>query len=158
MNEANQHLQNLSMDYKRRRYPSVPVESIPKTNYKDNTANGLTKCIIDFLKFKGWQSERINNTGKMIDNRKSYVDSIGRSRTIGSVNWIKGNGTDGTADISATIAGKSVKIEVKIGSDRQSEVQKHYQQMIEKAGGVYYIATDFLGFYRWYFNEFKQLN
>ncbi len=149
-----QHLQKLSMEYKRRRYPNVPVESIPKSIYKDNTANGLTKCVIDFLSFSGWQAERINNTGRMIDRRETYIDSIGRSRTIGGVEWIKGTGTDGTADISATIAGKSVKIEVKIGADRQSDAQQQYQAAVERAGGLYCIAVDFAQFYSWYIKTF----
>ena len=56
----------------------------------------------------------------------------------------------GTADISATIGGRSVKIEVKVGRDRQSEAQRIYQQQVEAAGGIYYIATDFESFVKWY--------
>ena len=56
----------------------------------------------------------------------------------------------GTADVSATIQGKSVKIEIKIGKDRQSEEQKKYQQQIIKAGGYYFIATSFDEFIIWY--------
>jgi len=147
---AIKELQQLSFEYKRLKYPSVPVDSIPASKFNDKTANGLTKCIIEFLTLKGWQAERINNTGRMIDRRDSYTDALGRFRTIGSVEWIKGTGTDGTADISATIAGKSVKVEVKINKDRQSEAQKKYQAMIEQAGGVYVIAKTFQGFYDWY--------
>ena len=58
----------------------------------------------------------------------------------------------GTADISCTIQGKSVKIEVKVGRDRQSEAQCKYQAQVEASGGVYYIAKDFESFYQW-FNE-----
>ena len=64
--------------------------------------------------------------------------------------WTKGQGTKGTADISSTINGKSVKIEVKYGRDVQSEVQKQYQNKIETAGGIYYIARDFDKFVEWY--------
>jgi hypothetical protein len=67
---------------------------------------------------------------------------------------VKGTGTDGTADISATIKGRSVKIEIKIGSDRQSEAQRNYQHIIEKAGGIYFIAKDFAQFYSWYLKTF----
>jgi hypothetical protein len=61
-------------------------------------------------------------------------------------------GTKGSADISATIRGRSVKIEVK-QKDKQSEVQKQYQQSIEKAGGVYMIFRNFDDFIIWY-NDF----
>ncbi len=66
--------------------------------------------------------------------------------------WTKGTSTAGSADISATIKGRSVKIEVKIGKDRQSEAQKRYQEMIERAGGIYIIAKDFDSFVEWYEN------
>ena len=149
-----EHLKELAMDRKRNKYPNVPGEWLPKTIYKDTTANGLTKCIIDFLNFKGWQAERISNTGRVLDTRQSYIDVLGHSRTIGSQEWIKGTGTAGTADISSTIAGKSVKIEVKIKRDRQSPAQKKYQASIERSGGLYFIAKDFEGFYQWYLKTF----
>jgi hypothetical protein len=46
----------------------------------------------------------------------------------------------GTADIHAIIKGFHVSIEVKIGSDRQSEDQKLEQGRIERAGGKYWIV------------------
>ena len=69
---------------------------------------------------------------------------------VGSGQYIPGTGTNGTADISATIKGKSIKIEVKFGKDVQFEAQKEYQRSIEKAGGMYYIAKDFETFYQFY--------
>ncbi len=151
---ALKELQRLSFENKRIKYPNVPIDSIPQTKYSDKTANGLTRCIIDFLNLKGWQAERVNNTGRMIDTRETFIDSIGRTRTIGGVQWIKGTGTDGTADISATVNGKSVKIEVKIGGDRQSAKQKEYQSKIEGAGGIYVIAKSFHEFFAWYNKSF----
>jgi hypothetical protein len=79
----------------------------------------------------------------MVDNTKTFTNVLGITKQIGTKKWIKGSGTKGSADISATIKGKSVKIEVKIGKDRQSEHQKAYQQSIEKSGGLYLIATSF---------------
>jgi hypothetical protein len=64
--------------------------------------------------------------------------------------WTPGQSTKGTADISATIRGRSVKIEIKYGKDRQSDVQKQYQASIERAGGVYIIVRDFDSFVEWY--------
>ena len=51
--------------------------------------------------------------------------------------------TKGSADISATIHGKSVKIEIKWGHDRQSQAKAKYQSEIEKAGGIYLIVHTF---------------
>ena len=102
------------------------------------TANTLTKQIIKFVQLNGGQAERVNNIARKIGNR-----------------FVKSNMTKGTADIHCTIKGRSVKIEVKIGRDRQSDAQKLYQQSIESAGGIYYIAKDFDSFYEWYNLNFK---
>ena len=134
-------------------YPNVPKYAISSPKYEDKTANGLTKCVKEFLELSGYQAERINTMGRPIDNRKQVTDVIGRTKTIGSMTWGKSTATKGSADISATILGRSVKIEVKIGKDRQSEAQKRYQENIEKAGGTYYIAKDFDSFVE-FFNDF----
>ncbi len=122
--------------------------------YTDKTANGLTRMVMDWIKFNKGQSERINVTGRFI-KAKMITDVVGFKRQVGNDKWIKGQGTKGSADISATIQGKSVKIEVKIGKDKMSEDQVKYQEAIEKAGGIYYIAKDFDSFYKWYNLNFK---
>lgn len=112
---------------------------IPMPSQEDTTANGLTRCIIDFIKLHGGQAERITVMGRPAE-------------VCGRVKWGKSHMTVGTADISATIQGRSVKIEVKIGTDKQSKKQKKYQSDIERAGGIYYIARNFIDFVRWYEN------
>lgn len=153
--QAVKQLEALANQAARAKNPNTPPEWIAPRTYRDDTANGLTKCIIHFLQFKGQQAERISNTGRRIDTRQTFSDVTGRSRTIGGSRWIPGTGTNGSADISATIAGKSVKIEVKIGRDRQSEAQKQYQQSVEQAGGIYAIATSFEQFLEWYNQRFE---
>ena len=128
----------------------------PKAKYRDDTANGLTRCILDYIRLHGGQAERINTTGVPIDRRREVTDVLGHSRTIGSVEWRNGGGTKGSADISATTKGRSVKIEVKIGRDRQSPAQKEYQRQVEQAGGLYYIAKDFTMFVEWYKKTFSE--
>jgi hypothetical protein len=141
-------LQDLIWQLECVKYPRMPKEYVAKKTYTDKTANGLTKCIIDWIKANGYQAERISNTGRYIDNSKIVTDSMGFQKKIGSGQYIKGTGTNGTADISAiirTIKGTVIpwKIEVKISRDRQSEAQKKYQADIEKVGGIYTIAKDF---------------
>lgn len=130
------------------------LEQVTGNKHRDDTANGLTRCIIAYIKYKGGQAERINTTGIPIDERRQVTDVLGHSRTIGNIEWRTGGGTNGSADISATIRGRSVKIEVKIGRDRQSEAQKAYQKQVETAGGIYYIAHDFTSFLAWYNQSF----
>jgi hypothetical protein len=126
-------------------HPNYPPDYIPKTMYKDSTANGLTKAICDYINYHGYQAERINTMGTAREKKTTAGKVIG-------VTWTKGTSTAGSADISATIKGRSVKIEVKI-KDRQSEAQKRYQEHIEKAGGIYKIFRDFDSFVEWY-NKF----
>lgn len=143
MGNAITELKRLSTEATRRQHPNMPAHAIPPPKYSDKTANGLTRCIIAYLRLQGCQAERVSSTGRVIADH------------TGGQKWIKGNGTKGTADISATIRGRSVKVEVKIGRDRQSEAQRAYQREVEQAGGVYVIATTFEQFYEWFTSYWK---
>lgn len=147
MNKANRDkLKALELEQLKEKYPSMREEMIPLTDWKDNSANNLTKCIIFWIKAMGGQAERISNQGQYRAGNKIQVGDTFKQLPG---KWTPGTGTKGTADISATIRGRSVKIEVK-QKDKQSEAQKQYQQSIESAGGTYYIAKDFDSFVLWY--------
>lgn len=133
---------------KHRRYPDNPYPCLD--SWKDTKANDLTKSIIGFIKLLGYQAERISSTGRVVNTQREVVTSSGFKHRIGSVQYIKSTSTNGTADISATVKGRSVKIEVKIGRDKQSSDQSDYQRDVESAGGIYYIAKDFQSFYDWF--------
>lgn len=134
--------------------PSINPNYIVGTKFTDRNANGLTKAIIAFINLSGGAAERINNMGRMVDKTKIVKNHIGQLQKIGSVEWQKGTGTKGTADISSTVKGMSLKIEVKIGKDRQSSDQKKYEESITEAGGVYIIAKEFAPFVKWYVQKF----
>jgi hypothetical protein len=138
-------LRTLWLTDQRRRFPAMDGKSdgyfaCPK--FTDKTANGLTRCIITFIRLNGWQAERINTMGRQIKAKS------------GRMVYIKTTGSKGSADISAVINGLAVKIEVKIGRDRQSDKQQQYQQAVESAGGVYYIAHNYQAFREW-INQFN---
>ncbi|WP_302257298.1 hypothetical protein [uncultured Alistipes sp.] len=135
--QAVKDLERLAHDRFRTEHPNFPEYAIPPQSYRDDTANGLTRCVVDFVRFHGGQAERINTTG--VPEQRG-----------GRIVWRKSNTTKGSADISATIAGRSVKMEIKIGADRQSEAQRRYQVAIERAGGLYVIVKDFTSFVEWY--------
>jgi hypothetical protein len=132
---------------------SMPVKYLESmlTDWKDTSANSLTKSIIFYINATGNQAERISNQGQYREGNKIEVGTgeIAYTKQLPG-KWTKGQGTKGTADISSIINGKSVKIEVKYGRDIQSQVQKDYQNKIETAGGIYYIARDFDTFIEWY--------
>ena len=138
-------LEVLSVTYKRKLYPNAPYPV--NTRYRDDKTNELTRSVIDWIIYNEYQAERINSTGRQILSK-------------GNSKWIKANTTNGTADISATIKGRSVKIEIKCRATRdncQSEDQVKYQKQIEKAGGVYLIVRNFTQFYNWY-HEFLNVS
>jgi cyanophycinase-like exopeptidase len=115
------------------KYPSIPSYGLVTPKFADGTANGLTACIIAWIRLHGGQAERISIVSRQVKGK--FVHS---SMTIG------------TSDISAIYQSKSLKVEVKIGKDRQSEAQKEYALSVEKAGGLYFIATDFQMFVDWW--------
>jgi hypothetical protein len=136
-------LQELYIKHIRIQYPTSPDYAMPMEKFSDASANELTKTICKFITYIGGQAERISNQGQYRDNTKTVTDVLGRKRTIGSGQWTKGQGTNGTADISAMYRGKSYKIEVKFGKDKMSEAQHKYKESVERAGAIYMIAKDF---------------
>jgi hypothetical protein len=147
-------LKQLKQAEQRAQYPNVPDHGLKPVKYEDKTANGLTACVISFLKLSGHQAERVNTMGRMIDNRKQVTDVIGRTKTIGTAKYIPTTGTKGSADIHSEInviinSDKipiAVKWEVKINKDRQSEDQKKYESEV----GNYFIIKSFDDFYTKY--------
>lgn len=159
VNKAVQTLIELKKSKWRKEHPNDPDYLMPSFKYDDGTANGLTSCVIDFLNaMDGCHGERISIEGRVIDTRKTVTNVVGQVRQIGSIKRIKSSMQLGTADISATILGRSVKIEVKINKDIQSQAQKEYQRQIENAKGYYLIAKNFEDFYYWFTSKFPKAN
>jgi len=129
-------------NYVRANYPNLPEKAIPTPAKPKDTANEITKAIIKYCTWRGWQAERVNVTGRWIFNKRA-------NRQL----WIPTSGTRGSADIHATIAGMSVKIEVKAGKDRLSDYQKDYARRVIEAGGHYLVVHSFEDFYNWLKNK-----
>lgn len=138
-------------DFKQK-HPENPYPLRGVHQYIVTTANGLTRAVIDWIRFNGGQAERISVTGRMVDGTKKVTDVMGHSRIVGSVSFQKSSMTRGSADISATLPpyGRSLKIEIKIGKDRQSDAQKRYEQTINSAGGIYLIVHTFDDWLQWW--------
>lgn len=136
----------------------VPSYAIVKPDYNDNTANALTKLILAFCKHNGWHAERINTQGRVIDERKTYTNTLGYKRTIGTIKRIPTAGFRGSADIHILKDGRAVFCEVKIGKDRQSKAQKTFQKSVENSGGKYIIVRSFDDFLNQMDIELKNTN
>lgn len=146
-------LELMAAQYTAAEHPNFPAAYIPRKQFRDDTANGLTQCIIAFLTMTGAQAERISTTGRVVMRHGQQLRG-GRLVDIATPQYIPTSGVKGSADISATIRGHSVKIEVKAGRDRQRPEQMEYQRRIEQAGGLYVIAHDFPSFLEWYETTF----
>ena len=112
-------------------YTTPPTPVVTKSN-------GLTTFIINFLNWSGYRATRINTMGRLIPKgnglpwEKIYIPSATRK---------------GTADISATVKGKSVMIEIKVGADRPRPEQLAEQQRERNAGGIYEFVSTPEGFF-----------
>jgi len=117
-----------------RKYPAAMATGYFTANMPNvNKANGLTTFILNFLEWSGHRATRISSAGRVVNGR-----------------YIPGTTRKGTADISATIKGRSVMIEIKVGRDRPSEYQLAEQARERAAGGIYeFISTpdDFFTLY-----------
>lgn len=105
--------------------------------YDDRTANGLTKCICDFITHLGGYANRISTTGIM-------------RKVNGQMKWTKGNSNKGAFDIRFVMNGMSGDVEIKIGRDQMSNAQEKEMQRIKEAGGLAFIAKDFASFFEWW--------
>ena len=99
-----------------------------------DTANGLTKCIIAYLKLRGAFVTRLNTTGIYRADLKRYVPNTQKK---------------GMGDVFATYKGVSIQVEVKIGRDRMSATQQRTKAEFEQSGGYYFIAKNFESFRQW---------
>jgi hypothetical protein len=116
------------------KYPDAMATGYFAANMpKVNKANGLTTFICNFLNWSGHRATRISSAGRMVNGR-----------------YIPGTTRKGTADISATIKGRAVMLEVKVGKDRPSSYQLAEQAKERAAGGYYeFVSTpeDFFTIY-----------
>ncbi|GAB3953296.1 hypothetical protein GCM10028805_36710 [Spirosoma harenae] len=129
--------------YLQERYSNFPAHARPKPKYEDRTANGLTRCILDFIKFSGGFATRIQSQGQ-------YRPGVGGRKGT----YTYGTTRKGTADVHAILNGLHLIIEVKVGKDRMSDAQRQTQADIQRAGGHYFVARSFQDFYDWFTANF----
>jgi Holliday junction resolvase len=134
--------------FQRANYPSATKDfgCVP-TSFPDvRKANGLTRAIINYLTWEGWRATRINSQGQLVKGAERQES--GNILTVRQ--WRPGSTRKGTADISATINGRSCMFEVKTGRDKPSEYQLAEQARERKAGGIYEFIHTIEEFFQWY--------
>ena len=123
-------VKQLEIEYFEYKYrnSSIPVQCRFKRSFRDDTANGLAGCIEAWAKIHGAFFQRQNSQGQYDSRLKK---------------WRKSGTTKGIADVQVTFKGKTFNMEIKVGKDRQSEVQKEVERKIKAAGGHYAIIRCF---------------
>ena len=105
------------------------------TGPKSETANNLTRRIVQHVRANGGFATRLNSTGTYRADLKKFVQS---------------QQVSGMPDVLACVNGQFVGIEIKAGKDRLSDAQKQTIAALEKAGASVYVAHDFEGFNAWF--------
>jgi len=70
------------------RYPEISPDLLPFKPIKANSANELTKAVIKFIRLTGGQAERISITGRKINTRKTFTNTLGHHKQIGTIKYI----------------------------------------------------------------------
>lgn len=144
-------LRELCLHTKRRQYPNVPVSALSCEKFSDKTANGLTKCILAFLKLHGHKAWRQSSEGRYRPG-KVFTDVLGHRKQMKGT-YIKGTNV-GHGDVSSIINGRFVSWEVKLKSDRQRDEQKQFQKEVEQSGGLYFMVATYEQFLTIYKDKF----
>jgi hypothetical protein len=93
------------------------------------------------LEWEGHRATRINTAGRIVAGR--YITSTTRK---------------GTADISATIKGRAIMIEIKVGKDKPSVYQLAEQQRERNAGGMHEFIHTIQEFFIFYDQLLESFN
>lgn len=131
--EAVRLLEQLADAEARRLHPNIAPEHLAPRKFRDDSANQLTACIVQYAKLKGCFASRLNNTG--IFRNGKYTRSTSRR---------------GLPDVIVTRDSMSLFIEVKVGRDRMSTFQEAVRDDQQRAGGLYFVAHDFTEFKEWF--------
>jgi len=109
-------------------------------------ANGLTQSIVKFLLWSGHRATRIASSGRIVKCPERQPSGT----VLQTAKYIPGSTRKGTADISATVHGRSVMLEVKVGKDKPSPEQLREQELEQRAGGQYWFVHNFEEFLEFY--------
>ena len=133
--EAVRELERLADAEARRLHPTLDPRFVAPRKYRDDGANSMTKCVVEYIRLNGGFASRISNQGTYNSKLRKYIPGTSRK---------------GLADVMATFKGLSLHIEVKHGRDVQSEAQKRIESEVIRAGGRYYLARNFTDFKIWF--------
>ena len=74
-------LEELYRKKQRKAHPNVPISALPRKKFRDDSANALTECVINYITLTGGWATRVQSQGQ-------YNPTLGR--------WTKGQTKLGT--------------------------------------------------------------
>lgn len=135
---AKERYNTIHKTYMLKKCPTVCADghySVPKYP-KIDTSNGLTNYIVNAINWQGGNATRVSSAGRLIDAPQKQA-----SGTVLTVKkFIPSTTRKGSADVTATYKGKSIKFEIKIGKDKASQDQIDEQAREIAAGGYYFFV------------------
>ena len=111
----------------------------PRSTPKVESANSITRRIVEEIRANGGFATRLNSTGTYRADLNKFVPS---------------QQVSGMPDVLAVVNGQSVFVEVKAGKDRLSDAQKQTHTALANAGAAIYVAYNFEGFNAWFTANF----
>jgi len=132
--DAVKELEYLATEAAREKHPTLPNYALAPRKFRDDKANDLTKCIIEYIKIKHGFATRLNSTGIYRNDIKKFVPNTQRK---------------GMPDVFGLVKGLTLFIEIKIGKDKMSKNQEKVKSEAEANGAKYFIARNFTDFKTW---------
>jgi hypothetical protein len=128
--------------------------------YTDTNTNGLTRCVKDFLTYKGHYVIRTNRQGQAriekipVGGTQRDISGAG-ARYYGKISYTKNPEDKAFTDLQASIDGLYVAIEIKCKAtkDRMKDGQDKNKISVEKSGAIHVTVPDMLTFWKWYYEE-----
>jgi len=138
--DAVKHLEQLLYEDDCRRHPSMKPEHMARRKHRDDTANGLTACVVAYAKLNGCFASRLNTTGVYDTKLRKFRHTTQRR---------------GLPDVLITGPdGISIFAEIKVRKDRMSEHQERIREEQQQAGGIYLTINSFTQFYDWFNDKY----
>ena len=102
------------------------------------SANQLTKSIVRFLNYNGFQAWNVYNGAVYDRNKNIYRKNPTRKNGVFDICGFRESD------------GRHLEIEVKFGRDKMSAEQSRHLEELKKAGALCYVSKDLDGFFKWF--------
>ena len=123
-----------------KKYANIPEHARPKPKRAPETSNGIAKNILLYCKYKKLFCRRISSEGRFRPG-ETVTDAIGRKQTLPG-KWLPGL-LVGMPDIMIIKGGQFIGLEIKVGKDKLSAIQKATGGDIIQAGGKFIVVKTF---------------